>query len=700
MLKRFVILLLCLSTAWMLHAQPEPTEKPVKFKFRKVLKQGNNQLKDGNIYAAAETYEEILKNRAGEMKVMWNLATVYEAARDYKNAKKWYQQVYEKDPEAYPMAQFKYAQMLKMTGEYIDAKDLFLKFSKGFKGEDYVTRRRWAKDEAEGCDLAIASIEDPAQVNMTHLNEKVNHPYSDISPVMWDENTMIYATLATDTVPVYEGGETITHLIKMYSSQWDGSDFAEATTFPQFDIEGMHVANGAFSTDKKRFYFTACKEESVNKIICAIYMSTQGEDDSWGQPEDLGPEINTSDYTTTQPAIGPYKNDREILYFASNRPGGRGGMDIWYSIISSSGKHASPRNCGGKLNTDRDEATPFYDNKSGNMYFSSTGHPGMGGYDVFSSTGQASRWTEPENVGYPLNSETDDMYFRLSSGTNGGFVVSNRPGVFALKSETCCDDIFRFETYKTLLIAVDGLVFDEAAPSVPLTGSKVSLHLSNYKGLGDILVSEVTLGQEPFFFELNADADYKLTANMDGYLTSSVSFDTKGITESDTLHQDLVLKKLEKNKTYSLRNIYYDYDKATLRDESKPTLDSLYQILMENPGIVIELGAHTDARGSEAYNQSLSQKRAESVVKYLIGKGIDAKRLQAKGYGESQPLEDCKDVEGCSMESGIEDCPCHQKNRRTEFKITGEIDIEVDYEDERYEDEEEGPVNNTKGRKR
>lgn len=699
MLKQFAILFICFITAWAVQAQPESDEKPVRFKFRKILKQGNNQLKEGNIYAAAETYEEILKNRTGEMKVMWNLATVYEAARDYKNAKKWYKEVYEKDPVAYQMAQFKYALMLKMTGEYIDAKELFLSFSKSYKGEDYVNRRRWAKDEAEGCDLAIASIDNPAQVNLTHLDEKVNHPYSDISPLMWDKNVMVYATLATDTVPVYEDGQTITHLIKMYSSYWDGSSFAEATPFDKFQMDGMHVANGAFSPDKKRFYFTACREETVNKIICAIYMSTLGDDGNWSEPEDLGPEINSNEYTTTQPAIGPYKNDREVLYFASNRPGGRGGMDIWYSIISSSGNHASPRNCGGKLNTDRDEATPFYDNKTGNLYFSSNGHPGMGGYDVFSSSGQVSRWTEPENVGYPLNSETDDMYFRLSEGTNSGFVVSNRPGVFALKSETCCDDIFRFETFNTILIAVDGLVFDEAAPNTPLKGSKVSLYLANYKGLGDILVSDFKLDKEPFFFELNADAEYKLTASMEGYLNTSVSFDTKEITESDTLHKDLVLKKIVKNKTYSLRNIYYDYDKATLRDESKPTLDSLYQILTENPGIVIELGAHTDARGSESYNQNLSQKRAESVVKYLIGKGIDANRLQAKGYGESQPLEGCKNVDGCSMESGSEDCPCHQKNRRTEFKITGEIDIDVDYEDERYEDEEV-PANNTKGRKR
>jgi outer membrane protein OmpA-like peptidoglycan-associated protein len=154
-----------------------------------------------------------------------------------------------------------------------------------------------------------------------------------------------------------------------------------------------------------------------------------------------------------------------------------------------------------------------------------------------------------------------------------------------------------------------------------------------------------------------------------------------GLTTSDTLTMDIFLKRLVKDKSYSLRNIYYDYDKSDIREESKPTLDSLYQILIENPGITIELSSHTDSRGSDTYNQTLSQKRAESCVNYLIAKGIPQSRMTAKGYGESKPVEDCTTQDGCSNESNSEDCPCHQKNRRTEFRILSDVPVEVNYEE-------------------
>lgn len=687
-IRSFVLLLVCCAMAVSVLAQEgEVTEKPAKkFKFKKTLKLADRKIKAGNIYGAAESYEEIMERKPEAVNVAYKLAVSYQAARDYKNAAKWYKHVIDQDADAQPMARYWYATMLKMTGQYMEAKVEYDAFIKTYKGESASTFKRWAKEDVEGCDLAIQAIEHTEEVNLTHLGAEVNHAYTDLAPVVWDDTTLVYATLPIDTVPIAEQKDELKSFITLYSAVFKDDTYTQSMPFERFKFSGKHVANGAFSPDGKRFYFTVCAEEVVGNIICAIYVSTKS-GDGWSEPEDLGPTINSTDYTTTHPAIGTYTDDREVLYFVSNRPGGRGGLDIWYSIYSPSGKYSSPRNCGSRINTDRDEATPFYDKATGTLYFSSAGHPNMGGYDVFKTTGKLAKWTDPENMGYPYNSPADDMYFRFNNNQQDGYLVSNRPGVFALKSETCCDDIFSFKTFKTIRIAVEGFVMDEETKT-PLDAAKAYLYLTNYKGLDeDILVNEYVQGSgKPYFFELNAETSYKLTGTKAGYLSASVAFDTKGITKSDTLHHDIFLKKIEKGKTYSLRNIYYDYDKATLRDESKPTLDSLYSILTENPGISIELGAHTDARGSDSYNTSLSQKRAESVVKYLIAKGIATDRLKAKGYGETQPLEDCKDVEGCSMESNSDDCPCHQKNRRTEFKIIGEKKIEINYEDERYDE--------------
>ncbi|CAN5261392.1 OmpA family protein [soil metagenome] len=681
MLRPLAILLLLTFAATGVWAQDTiVTKKPAKFKYKKSLKIADKRLAAGNLYGAYEMYETIIGKKPEEYAVAWKLANVYYQARDYVKAEEWFTYLVEKQAAEYPQAEYWQAMMMKMNGKYFDAMPKFAAISKKYTGDDMGNIRRWAKIEAEGCELALKSIDNPAQVNIKHLGPGVNSAYSDISPVLWDESTLLFATLPTDTVIVK--ADNGAHMMKLYEAKITGNGYDEPVPFKQFNVAGAHVANGNFSPDKKRFYFTICKEVTVAEIHCAIYLS-ELKDGKWTEPVDLGPEINMPGYTNTHPAVGTYKVDGDILFFTSTRPGGRGGKDIWYSILGKNGKHGAPKNAGGKINTDRDEATPFYDASTGTLYFSSNGHAGCGGYDIFSSTGTAVKWEEPKNIGYPTNSPTDDMYYRLLPNSHSGYFVSNRPGVIALKSLTCCDDIFTFEPYTVLNLAVNGFVFDEADMGSPLNGAKVSLYLSGYKGLSqDILVGEFVLGSgKPFFFAINPDANYKLVGGKDGYLKGSNAFNTMGLTVSDTLTVDVLLKRLVKDKSYSLKNIYYDYDKSDIREESKPNLDSLYHILIENPGITIELSSHTDSRGSDTYNQALSQKRAESCVAYLIGKGIPKDRMVPKGYGEGKPLEDCTGQQGCSNESGSEDCPCHQKNRRTEFRILSDKPIEVIYEE-------------------
>ena len=443
-----------------------------------------------------------------------------------------------------------------------------------------------------------------------------------------------------------------------------------------FNEDGEHSGNGAFSPDKKRFYYTLCEQDQKNKIHCAIYVSHLSEE-QWLPGEKLPTEINLPDYTSTRPAIGKDGKGHEVLFYASDRPGGKGGMDIWYAYLKGDKGYETPKNAG-KINTDRDETTPFYDVANDSLYFSSQGFPGMGGYDIFRVGGTLGKWSDPVNVGYPVNSQTDDMYYRRNDDNKSGFFVSNRPGIISIRSETCCDDIFAYIPPRQLFVR--GYVLEKGTDK-KLDNSPVTL--SNPPTAN--LLQDTTRNGRMFFFKIDFNNDYKLDGAHTGYFPGSATFNTQGLTKSDTLRQDIYLEKLVVGKAYRLKNVYYDYDQWSLRDEAKKTLDTLYDIMKANPLIIVELGSHTDSRATNYYNIVLSQHRAESCVEYLLSRGISLERLRAKGYGETQLLENCSGYADCPV-SGPGDCPCHQLNRRTEFKIVGELDAPLEYTDKRYSD--------------
>jgi outer membrane protein OmpA-like peptidoglycan-associated protein len=240
-------------------------------------------------------------------------------------------------------------------------------------------------------------------------------------------------------------------------------------------------------------------------------------------------------------------------------------------------------------------------------------------------------------------------------------------------------------------IALRGKVFEKSDSGISkeLSGAKISISLIDEESNENVGISEQSFeAGKPYFSNLKLEKKYKVIATKEGYLSSSITLNTLNITKTDTLLRDLYLSKIDKNKAYRLNNIYYDFDKSNLRDISTKTLDSLYFILTENPLIIIELGSHTDSRGSDEYNLDLSQKRAQSCVDYLISKGIAKERISPKGYGESKPLQDCSKLPECPTTSAG-DCDCHQLNRRTEFRIIGELDAKLYYEGQRIQENKE-----------
>ena len=325
------------------------------------------------------------------------------------------------------------------------------------------------------------------------------------------------------------------------------------------------------------------------------------------------------------------------------------------------------QNLGAPINTSGNEKTPFYNAKKELLYFSSDLHLGLGGYDNFSAAKTDNGWATPINLGYPINSSADDQFYATGENKKTYYFVSNRPGIIGLKSETCCDDIFRAKDLFIPVFAVEGSILEQIDTNTtkPLEGVTIAIY--DVTDGGKSLVSIDSVRTDSYIQPLKAERKYIVEYKKPGYFTINEDISTLGIEESDTFSTDVAMEKIRKDKSYTLSNIYYAYNSAELNEDSKETLDLLYTILQDNEGLVFELSSHTDSIGSKGYNERLSQKRAQACVDYLLEKGISEDQLIAKGYGESKPIAPNTNSDGTDNPEG------RAKNRRTEYRIIGEL---------------------------
>ena len=648
------------------------------------LKIADKFYQEGYFYDATHYYEEVLDDQPENVDVTYKLAEAYFYSRDYKMANQNYKLVMEKNKALYPFSHYKYALTLKMNGKYPEAKTAFADFIKTYRSFDAPLYKKKVKNEIAGCDYAIEAMEKPLNVVVIHMGNEVNAAYTESSPMPFEGNKLMYASLRSDTIIRSEELKGKVGRFKLYQSIRDGRRWGKGEPLPEnVNFAKMDVANGVFTPDGSKLFYTQCEPNDAGALVCAIFVSDYANGE-WSKGKKLNEEINLQGYTNTHPAVAEDKKRKSlILYFVSDRPDGEGGRDIWYSEITSKGEYKKPRNVGRKVNTVGDEITPFFNTTSHVLSFSSDGHPSMGGYDIFYTSGKMRKWTKPENAGFPINSRVDDMYFVADASEEGGYLVSNRIGTIALKSETCCDDIFRYSWDRGLIpkFAVDKFAYDaDDSTMTSLTDYDVKLYQVD-KDSSVILINEAHITTEAeYFFTLKQNKNYKIEASKEGYFPNEEWANTLGLTKSDTLHRWIPLKKLELNKIIVLKDIYYDFDKATLRDESNRTLEKLVDILNINPSIVVELGAHTDSKGEDAYNEKLSQRRAESVVKYLKKHGIPKDRLVAKGYGEGTPIADNTNPDGTDNPEG------RQMNRRTEIKVVGKTKVVIKKKDATLDD--------------
>ena len=634
-----------------------------KLGVKKSLKQADYLFSIGSYYNAIGYYSNVVDKQEDNAYAGYQIGLAEFYLRDYKSAETWFKKVLDINSPGYPLAGYYYGMMLKYNGKYDLAKQAFTSFQKTYKGENAAGYKKLAKNHIAGCDLAVQLIANPDTVRIMHLGLEINQPYSDFSPTPWGDSLLIYSSLKSDSIIQLNDIKKNNQFAEFYAAPRTGdSTYSKSKLFMDIPVNDKdnHVGNGAFSPDHKRFYFTKCKMDNTMKTRCDIY-ETVYKDGKWSNPNKMGPEINSPDFTNTQPCIGTSKAG-DVMYFVSDRvTGGEGGLDIWFSLRGKDGSWGEATAAGKKINTAGNEITPWYDSKGSTLYFSSDGQIGIGGYDIFKTKGSQKKWIDATNLGVPVNSSADDMYYILDDKKYTGYLVSNRSGTTSVKSETCCDDIWRVIYPRIINYAVKGYVFD-AETKQPIEDAKVIM-VTKDTLWGN---SQMSDNDTMYFWDTKSVHNYELKADKDGYFSNSSAFFVQKKENSDTMRVDIFLKKIPIGPLV-IKNIFYDFDKATLRPESYPSLDTLFQLLTDNPTIQVQIRSHTDSKGKDSYNLKLSQGRAQSVVNYLVGKGIDPSRLVATGMGETELL--VKET----TESGKDCEECRQQNRRTDFKIIGNI---------------------------
>lgn len=418
----------------------------------------------------------------------------------------------------------------------------------------------------------------------------------------------------------------------------------------------------SFSASGSLMYYTFCNEDPEKSANAAIYRSRRG-DGEWSKGERLA-FTSDSSYMYAHPALSL---DGKYLYFVSDMPGGYGGKDIWRAAMFDDDV-SYIENLGPDINTAGDEMFPFMRNDS-TLYFSSDGHPGLGGLDLFKAVfnHQTTSWSI-ENMGVPINSQGDDFGITFDKDSESGFFSSNR------EQARGADHIYSFE-YPIIKVGLEGYIVDKDDDFIPNATIRI---------VGNDGTNEKFNGKPDgtYRFQVEQGVNYVLLASADGFLNSKMDLKTIIEEKDSTYYVDFVLYSI--NKPAVLENIFYDFDKAALREDSKKELDDLIELLEINPHVTIELSAHTDRKGTQEYNQRLSQRRAQSVVDYLIAHRISKDRLTVAGYGKMQPKTISKGIakrhdflkEGDVLtEEFILSLPVEQQeiadqiNRRTEFKV-------------------------------
>lgn len=643
---------------------------------QKKIKTADKLYEDGSYYNAVDLYKEAQAKKSNNTKLTYKIAETNKALKDYQRAEKWYAKTSELN-NSKPEAKFYEALMQKQQGKYDEAIANFEEYRANAKDKDDESGlKKRAKLEIEGAQMAKEMLEKKPEAEVETIGGGLNNTLQDLSPKpLEDGKIMMAALLVEDAVQLESAHEAKEdYYTKLYIATNEGGAWKKDLLPETINAKNVHVGNGVKSRDGKTLYFTKCQELAPGQLMtCNIYKSEKVNGE-WAEAEALS-AINRKGASTTQPALAYDALGNEVMYFASNRKGSRGGMDIYYSEINKDGEFSAPQNLGREVNTSGDEVTPFYDSPTGKLYFSSNGHPSMGGLDVFSVEGFGGELTgEVTNVGHPVNSPADDLYFALNRKGSSGYMVSNRVGTTSPRGETCCDDVFKVKLVRDLFISYQfALEGDET--NTPIEGVEASLYKINN---GDFdFVGTTTTTKQASVLPLEKDFGYKMNGAKEGYWPSISTINAEEIAnmEGDTLNKIFYMKAVDRVK---VKNVYFAFDKSDIRTMYAEEMDTVMSLMNKYADLRLQIDGHTDSKGSDAYNQKLSERRAKEAMEYFVEEGIAKERISTQGYGESKPIASNENPDGSDNEAG------RAKNRRVEFRLfkgnNEELNFKIDYE--------------------
>ena len=528
-----------------------------------------------------------------------------------------------------------------LTGNYKEASENLIYFLSLDPQEKYISE---ANKKLDNCDFAISAMENPVEFDPVNLGFKVNTQYNDIMPSLTADEEILVTTVVLPIDPNYEYSDMNSQedffISRKINGEWSPSkNMGYPINTP--DNEGAQ----SISADGRTMVFAAC-EKADGAGSCDIYFSRKTGNE-WSNPVNMGPPINTP-YWESQPSLS---SDGRTIYFVSNRTDGYGKKDIWVSTIDEEGYWKNPVNLGPKINTKDNDASPFMHPDNQTLYFSSDGRIGMGGFDIFLSRKDTTgNFTDPQNLGYPINTYKDEEFMIVNAKGNQAYFSSNRDG-------SRMKDIFSFNLYEEArpipVSYVKGHVFD-SENQLPVNARFELIDLETSK----TIIKSFSGSDGEYLVCLPSNKNYAFNVSKPGYLFHSGNFSLKGIYNATRPYNlDISLKKIEEGKSVILENIFFEVDSYVLMPESKAELVKLIEFLTNNSTLRIEIGGYTDNTGTPEYNDKLSSDRARAVYEYLINEKIESTRLTYKGYGMRKPIDDN------NTESG------RSKNRRTEFTI-------------------------------
>ncbi|HAV53863.1 MAG: flagellar motor protein MotB [Aequorivita sp.] len=623
------------------------------FSQKRDIQRANKEFDKFAYIDAREIYLKVVEDGYVSAEILKKLGDTYYFNSDYTNAAQWYDKLVKQFPdETEPEYYYRAAQSLKSLGKY-DESDALL--------NDYIAKG--------GNGLVIKTYED----DPNYLKSKVfkardfslekvgiNTATSDFGPSFYGSDKIVYASAGNTTGSKIVEWTQEPSLDLFIADRAANGELSNSRSLGG-DINTVYNESTAtFSNDGMTVYFTRNtfidgkkgldKSKKFKTLRLSLYKATKTGENTWTNIVEL--PFNSKEYSVAHPALSP---DEKRLYFSSDMPGTLGMSDLWYVDILGNDKYGTPVNLGPSINTEARESFPFI-SENNNLYFSSDGRSGLGGYDIFvtplDNDGKPGNIT---NLGAPANSSKDDFGFIINENDRIGYVTSNRGG----DRGSIDDDIYLVK--EICSITIQGKVFDKETKD-PIPGAQVSLLDENNQ-----LVSQTTAKNDgTYSFVGDCGTQYTVRGLKEGYNPYEKIIETPMLT--GVVDVPLPLERIgpcppnDLGCKLNLQPIYFDFDKSNIRPDAEIELAKILAAMREYPELIIHIESHTDSRGSDSYNLALSERRAQSTLKWLVGKGIDANRLTAKGYGETQLVNECSNGVPCTAEE-------HQLNRRSMFII-------------------------------